>query len=316
MRIGLVVLVSMFAAVASAESDPVRSAVDRALPYLEKEGTWWIEKKKCVSCHHSTFFVWAKELALRSGFEVDETALAKQRKWVWESMLTPVKPDPKKPDAEIKPGTVNGDRNVEGVSQLLVSPPSESLPDATLEKLREIVVRNQGESGDWKPGGQLPRQERPEAETQWVSNQWASLALGEDVPLKLGTTTGPGKEGDVAKTSEWFANNVVLVGDKESVEKLVARQNEDGGWSWIDGDPSGPIATGQALWALGTIGVDKGHREAVTRARAYLTKTQTEEGYWETVSTKDRDESTRVSNFWGTAWAVIGLLESGRIVKR
>lgn len=305
-----IVCLTFLAVVNAAGSEPqtddpdVRTAVERALPYLEEEGTWWIEEKKCVSCHHSSFFVWAKDLALEQGFSVDKETLNQQRQWVIDSMLSPIEPDPKRPENQPKPGELKGDRNVEGVSQLLLSASAKHLPEESREALLEIVSRNREDGDKWKPGGQLPRQERPEAETQAVSSQWALAALGEKSRDSVQID---------AETTEWFAMNLLLTNDENSIESLLGRQNEDGGWSWIDGEKSDPEATGQALFALGRArenDLNKEASEAIARGREFLVGAQTKSGFWDTKSTKDREDSTRVSDFWGSVWAVIGLLES------
>lgn len=56
----------------------VRDAITRSLPFVEKEGVAWIEKRKCVTCHQVSNFVWSFNEVRRHGFEVD---LAKLKQW-------------------------------------------------------------------------------------------------------------------------------------------------------------------------------------------------------------------------------------------
>ena len=70
------------------------------------------------------------------------------------------------------------------------------------------------------------------------------------------------------------------------------------------------MGTGQALWALSKSDASAEISKAIQKGTDFLTESQDSEGHWETLSTKDREETTEVSNYWGTAWAIIGLLES------
>src|SRR5665213_3956959 len=55
---------------------PVRDAVSRSLPFLEKEGVAWMERHGCMSCHHVPFLLWSHRSAQAQGFTIDSQKLA------------------------------------------------------------------------------------------------------------------------------------------------------------------------------------------------------------------------------------------------
>ena len=69
------------------------------------------------------------------------------------------------------------------------------------------------------------------------------------------------------------------------------------------------MATGQALYALDALGAP---REPIEAGQRFLLGSQNENGGWIVPSTLARKhgEAIPTSNFWGTAWAVIGLAHS------
>jgi len=82
--IPLALLLSALAAspdVAEGDVDRARAAVERSLPFLEKEGVAWIEKRGCNSCHVVTFMLWSHEEARAKGIPVDLQKLAGWRDW-------------------------------------------------------------------------------------------------------------------------------------------------------------------------------------------------------------------------------------------
>ena len=65
----------------------------------------------------------------------------------------------------------------------------------------------------------------------------------------------------------------------KSMAELVATQRSDGGWGDIPSMPSGPYATGLALYALREAGM-KASDPVYKRGVQYLLNTQTEDGSW------------------------------------
>lgn len=69
------------AQVAAPSDDAARRALEQSLPYLEREGVAWIEKRACLSCHHVPFLLWSRREAGDRGIAVDPKKLAGWREW-------------------------------------------------------------------------------------------------------------------------------------------------------------------------------------------------------------------------------------------
>jgi len=123
---------------------------------------------------------------------------------------------------------------------------------------------------------------------------------------------------------EWLAMRLLFerqFGLAEDVAKLrqqlLDARNGDGAWGWEKGVPSDALTTGLAIYVLAK--VRAGDDSSVFRdARKWLLASQQSDGSWLTPATNFttstdperlivRDE---IYHYWGTAWAVIGLLET------
>jgi hypothetical protein len=98
------------------------------------------------------------------------------------------------------------------------------------------------------------------------------------------------------------------------VKSIKDRQNADGGWSQTKDMASDAWATGQALYALAYAGI-KPNEAVITRAHAFLVKTQRDDGSWPMTSrptTPGGKGSTSLIPITGagSAWAVMGLARS------
>jgi hypothetical protein len=172
-------------------------------------------------------------------------------------------------------------------------------------------------NGFWKAAGQLPGQKRPFRETDEVTTMWTILALtpfarqDADLAEQLKLAQAWVAEGKSGVTTEWWVVRALTERGKARnrlKQDLIKRQNPDGGWSWVEGKPSDPLGTGLALYGLARMGVQPTHK-TLRSAADYLLGSQQDDGSWETPSTKraNKDEPNPISNYWGTAWAVIGL---------
>tara|TARA_R110002049_G_scaffold235722_1_gene408973 strand:- start:315 stop:1289 length:975 start_codon:yes stop_codon:yes gene_type:complete len=292
----------------------IRETVQRGIPYIEEKGLWWIEEKKCVTCHRGGNMIWSLQAAKQSGFTVSER-LAEWKQWSIDKTL-----------ANNDKGKITGLGNKEGVAQLLLSP-DPNLADSEQTELRKklaaILLEEQRPDGSWKAGGQLPFQKRPAAETDAVSTMWLTLALlaeGKNEAstpvltraLKYIEASSPGK------SVEWYAVRLLLAvqsGETEVrdplVKQLRSQQHSDGGWGWMIADNSDALGTGLALYALVSAGVDR-NDPAIKGAQQFLVSTQRDDGSWPVRGTKEKKKASvqETAVYWGTTWAVIGLVES------
>src|SRR5689334_5092364 len=88
LRIFLPIAVILLAGAAIADAQDsanlttsTRRAVERALPYLEKDGVAWMNTKGCISCHNVSFLIWSHNEARAAGVAVDEKKLAEWTEW-------------------------------------------------------------------------------------------------------------------------------------------------------------------------------------------------------------------------------------------
>ena len=102
---------------------------------------------------------------------------------------------------------------------------------------------------------------------------------------------------------------------KARIDQLLKLQNADGGWSQTKDVASDAFATGQALYSLSFAGV-KNDRPEIQRAITFLTSTQRDDGSWpmtprnhpEVDATKKRVRWSVPITYFGSAWAVLGLV--------
>lgn len=291
------------------------ATVQRALPYLQNEGVKWMDKRGCVSCHQVPFMLWSLRAAHENGFDVDSQKLTEWTDWSI-NITNFVKPEQKEDvdtDATLESNidTVNG--------LLLALPTSKAAAGGDWQQVfRTALVNNQASDGSWKACGQLPMQKRPVEETTQVTVLWSLLALQKGGETRHDHTAALNFcENEQPTSTEWLVARLLLAHSQGKPTsswrtELIAKQNEDGGWGWLMADESDALATGMGLYALQATKVSSDVNEQATQAAVqFLTESQRENGAWSVPGTKKsaKGKPTATANYWGTAWAVIGLLE-------
>ncbi|MFK7766378.1 MAG: prenyltransferase/squalene oxidase repeat-containing protein [Mariniblastus sp.] len=323
----------------------LRETVNRSLPFIEAKGAAWIEDKKCLSCHQIPFMFWALNTADRHGLDVDQEKLDQTNRWATEWInLT----NPKRREGSKESETLIQEHDA--VAGLILGRPKNKDDDATSENwltnYRDHLIKAQEENGAWEPQGQLPLQKRPLLETRQVATMWAVLALhdygeGFDHKSKLVTQSTTWLDDNFKEKSiesvEWWAARMLLaesLGNKQKSAEfknhLISLQQPDGGWGWLSNDPSDAFGTGVAIYALArvkkinqaTVNDDKAkdatsqrklaEHSSIEKALSFLQKTQRKNGSWAVNGTKksSRGRNSATAVYWGTCWAVIGIMET------
>jgi hypothetical protein len=360
----------------------IRQAVERSLPFLEKEGMAWRKQWNCIACHHIPYLLWAHNEAAARGFVIDRKKLREWNDWslafypgesswfkLGEKELRILKRSiPVAVVGRLEPLVDRGFSTREAfaaalakvlraeeiqryqeevmlrgshfrsdggpfhVTQLLLGRRSASgAEDAAFAALATYLVKHQEDNGSWTTvRTNFTNQKRSNKEMYEAVTMWTVLALNTSKKADATLTTANKrasswlKDVQPGQTTESLVL-LLLIRQKDGrrdqakdlLDALLKRQNEDGGWSWLKGQPSDAIATGQSLYALALTKTLTGDHQALRRARGYLLKTQQEDGSWlvpasqfsAKTDAKYLKGADAVYTYWGTGWATIGLLQ-------
>lgn len=320
----------------------VNQAVERSLTFLEAKGVAWKEERGCASCHTFTFTLWSHNEAKQRGFPVDARKLDDWTNWTLANTLAR--------------GKEGGGLDTMSQMLLGRDPasawrqkPARHLKTVDpFETIWEYIIERQNVDGSWNPEGQL-------SSPAEVTTGWALLALAsrdtKEAPKVPGQGPsfglGPVLTKQLSKIDEALSKSreralaylkqtrpddsteALLLrmliqrkyGDAKRADelrqKLLARQNPDGGWAYKKGaKESDAFATGQCLYALSIEGLGAVD-PALQNARRFLVQTQAKDGSWFVDTNRVRatpgnraGRTDPIYTYWGTAWATIGLLRT------
>lgn len=289
----------------AADAADVTAAVRSSLVFLQDEGDRWLRGEvpvqkgsACVSCHHGGFAVWTLHEAERAGIVEPSAAGEDLRRRAMELDARP------------------GEARIVSATQLIMA-------DAHGEADLELMRSDGNPDGTWRARGQFPTQLRSEEESDAVATLWAIAALQSlELPDPPSAARLDGAlewlaGADPGVSTEWTVARLVVAHRRGEtrraatlVDRLLATQHEDGGWSWLAEAPSNPYSTGQTVYALAIVG-DARAQEALDRGVDYLLATQEADGTWATPSRLTSAEPSAgkdvIYRYWGTAWASLGL---------
>jgi|GEM_PF-941007 hypothetical protein len=287
----------------------LKQSIELAIPFVQRNAQTWIDQKKCVSCHQVPFGLWSTQIAKNAGYKTDEKLFQKQSKWALEFC-----------DNNLNSKTMKRDgAGTDTIYQILLSGIATTKAD-TADSLAVLLATLQEPDGSFKPAGQLPTQKRPLLETTHVSTGWAAIMYNDIGSREYQGTIEKALKYSMSDfrgdSTEWLAVKSILDHQRQSktesaaLTRLLESQHDDGGWGWDHTSISDAFATGVALYALSRCG--RKYQNVIEKAQTFLIHTQTANGNWIVPSTKKvrNNKPGATSNYWGTCWAVIGLVST------
>ena len=312
----------------SAPPQQSRKTVERGLDFLQKDAVKWRKERECSTCHHGTMTVWALSEAKSLGYEVPAENVADTVKWTKDRLLERIDLP-----RDTRPGWSMVSTPAIYLSVMALSVPKQDAVSAEeLKRIAGHLLRHQEADGSWAWSSAPPKNRPPPFfESDEVATLLAYLALGPQVPAdpkeksevrdareKAAAWLDKTKASDTTQAAALRLLVKVRAGEatkslQSEIDKLLDRQNKDGGWSQVKDAASDAYATGQVLYILSLAGV-KYDRAEVKRGVKFLVDNQKEDGSWSMAARShpgaEPSKNPVPITYFGSAWATLGLMRS------
>ena len=268
----------------------IRSAVERALPLIQKSAGVFPEERACFSCHHQALPVLAMTTARERGFSIDEKIYARQldhtAAWL------------KKGIQRYREGKGQGGRATTAGYALWTLELGDRKPDAVTEVVAGYLLETGKKRAHWFPQTRRPPSEASNFTTTAFAVRGLQLFAAKSDKAKVA--------GRIRSVLRWleeapaeetedrvFRLQALAYSDadgesvKAAVRELLKTQRDDGGWSQKEDMKSDAYATGSALVALHQAGGVSVDDPAYPRGLRFLIRTQRKDGSWH-VKTRSR----------------------------
>lgn len=303
------------------DATAVQAAIERGMAFLVRDALAWKKEHNCVSCHHAALVVWSLREAKLRGLAVDEPVLAELTQWMAQSGDGKVS----LPRPEGRPKAFNSKALYFSLA-LAADPQPDEPTRQGRAALLATVKADQTEDGAWSAWPDTRPPIFGPSDDTLTSLAALSLlpAAGSDVQAKnaLDRAVGWLDRTECDDDPQSLAMRLVLWRRIERPEeerralaaRILERQSDDGGWRQAADMPSDAWATGQALYALAHAGLSA-DAPAVARGRAFLVRTQRDDGAWPMTSRPSPPSGAGATSLIpitgaGSAWAVLGLVRS------
>ncbi len=269
--------------VSAPNGENLRTAIERSLVRIETSVEEYPRHRDCFSCHHQGVPAFALHLARQRGFSVPDRSI--------DAILDIAETELEGAAESYRKGQGLGGGATRAGYTLWTLDALDREPDEATEAVAEFLLIRDKDRDHWRESSNRPPSEASTFTTTYV----ALRAL-----KSFGTEAQKARIADkIARTRDWLIRTPTketedrvfrLLGLKiaeadptviaEAAKALVESQNEDGGWSQLDGQPSDPYATGSALVALHLAANLATNAPAYRRGLSYLLAQQRDDGTW------------------------------------
>ena len=102
-----------------------------AIPYIEKDGTAWINERNCMACHYAGYMLWSFHDAGERGFSIDKGKLAESTNWAMSQ--TDVHGSARRRGADVdRPRSIGPERNtvkrIESMRDFIIKARKKTVP--------------------------------------------------------------------------------------------------------------------------------------------------------------------------------------------
>lgn len=301
----------------------IRSALEQAIPWLEKAVAGSSKENKCFTCHNHALPVLALSEAKHRGFSVDEDNLSAQ--------LEHIRAHLKRGEQQYLDGKGQGGQVLTAGYALWALKVGGLTHDVTTDAVANYLLKRQSDKNHWSQKGTRPPSDGNEFTTTYV----ALRGLKEFAP----EAQDESKETRFSATTKWLLTTqptdtedavfrlkslrIVQAQDAvaaSAVEELLKQQKPDGGWSQTAEMECDVYATGSVMASLLKEGRLRPDHPAMKSGVRFLLDKQLDDGTWHVVTRADGFQPYYETGFphgedqfisvAASSWATMALLRS------